>query len=302
MDIEARTKEAMRITVAGAAVNTALLLLKAAAGLLGNSQAMVADAVHTFSDLTTDLAVVIGMRFASKPRDADHAYGHGKYEAIAAAVVGIAILLVAIKIAMGAMGGISALLGGTPVPVPSPYAFWVAIASIVVKELLYRRTVVVGDRIQSAAVLANAWHHRSDALSSLGTAAGIGMAVFLGEKWVIMDSIAALLVSLVLLKVACTIIHEQMGELADRALPEETCREIEEIALRFPHISHPHNLRTRMVGRTMVLDLHVRVDPDMRVADAHAIITQLESRLCEHFGDSTLTCIHIEPCEKDRKE
>ena len=209
MDIEARTKEAMRITVAGAAVNAALLLLKATAGLLGNSQAMVADAVHTFSDLTTDLAVAIGMRFASKPRDADHAYGHGKYEAIAAAVVGIAILLVAVKIGLGALGSISALLGGTPIPLPSPYAFWVAVISIIAKELLYRKTVAVGDRIQSAAVLANAWHHRSDALSSLGTAAGIGMAAFLGEKWVIMDSIAALLVSLVLLKVDWSIIREQ---------------------------------------------------------------------------------------------
>jgi cation diffusion facilitator family transporter len=295
MDANERAKQAIRITAVGAAVNAALLLAKFAAGVLGNSQAMIADAVHTFSDFATDLAVVIGIRLSQKPQDTDHAYGHGKYETLAAAAVGLALLLVGLKIGWEAIHKIFDAIGGQPVGKPCQIAFWAAIASIVIKEILYRKTITVGRRIQNDAVLANAWDHRSDALSSIGTAVGVGMATFLGEEWTIMDPIAAILVSVLLLKVAFTITKEQLGGLTEQSLPAEVHQEIESISLSFPDISYPHNLRTRRVGKTVVIDLHVRMDPEMRVAQAHAVVSDLEHKLRERFGEDTITTVHIEP-------
>lgn len=295
MDLTNRAQQATHITLLGAAVNATLLLAKFAAGILGNSQAMIADAVHTASDFATDIAVLIGIRFSRKPKDTDHAYGHGKYETIAAAVVGMALLFVGIKLGWDAIHTLFRAVGGQPVTRPSPVAFWAALLSIISKEILYQKTVRIGRRTRNDAIIANAWHHRSDALSSIGTAAGIGLAVFLGAEWAIMDPIAAILVSVLLLKVAFLIVKEQIGGLTEQSLPREVHDEIEAIALNFPDISYPHNLRTRAVGQTVVIDLHVRMNPDMRVADAHAIVSDLEQKLRDRFGEDTITTVHIEP-------
>jgi cation diffusion facilitator family transporter len=294
-ELNEHAKQAARITYIGALVNTVLLIAKFTAGILGNSQAMIADAVHTVSDFATDLAVLIGIRFSKKPQDTDHAYGHGKYETIAATAVGLALLLVGLMIGRDAIHTFVHAASGQPIARPSQIAFWAALVSIVSKELLYQKTLRVGRRIQSDAVIANAWHHRSDALSSIGTAVGIGMATFLGAEWAIMDPVAAILVSVLLLKVAFMIVKEQVGCLTERALPEEIHQEIEEISLSFPDISYPHNLRTRTVGKTIVIDLHVRMKPDMRVADAHAIVSDLEQKFRERFGEDTIATVHIEP-------
>ncbi len=299
MDLTDRAQQATRITLLGAAVNAVLLLAKFAAGILGNSQAMIADAVHTASDFATDFAVLIGIRFSRKPKDIDHAYGHGKYETIAAAVVGMALLLVGLKLGWDAIHTLFRAVGGQPLTRPSPIAFLAALLSIIIKEILYQKTVRVGRRTRNDAVIANAWHHRSDALSSIGTAAGIGLAVFLGAEWTIMDPVAAILVSVLLLKVAFLIVKEQVGGLTEQSLPREVHDEIEAIALSFPEISYPHNLRTRAVGKTIVIDLHVRMDPDMRVADAHAIVSELEQKLRGRFGEDTITTVHIEPKRND---
>jgi cation diffusion facilitator family transporter len=298
MDLNERAEQATRITTLGAAVNAVLLIIKFTAGVLGNSQAMIADAVHTVSDFATDFAVLLGIRFSKKPKDTDHAYGHGKYETIAAAVVGLALLLVGLKIGWDAIHTLFHAVNGHPLKQPSQVAFWATLLSILSKELLYQKTVSVGRRIQNDAVIANAWHHRSDALSSVGTAIGIGMATFLGARWAVMDPVAAVFVSVLLLKVAATIIKEQVDGLTERSLPEEVHQEIEQISLSFPDIAYPHNVRTRAVGKTIVIDLHVRMDPDMHVANAHDIVSNLEQKLRERFGADTITTVHIEPLKE----
>ena len=295
MDMNERADRATRITWIGIAVNAFLLAAKVAAGILGNSQAMIADAAHTFSDFATDFAVLIGIRLSRKPQDTDHAYGHGKYETLAAATVGIGLFGAGLKLGWDALHTIVGAIGGATLTAPTQLAFWAAIVSVIAKELLYRKTIAVGHATASDSVIANAWEHRSDALSSVGTAAGIGAATFLGDEWAVMDPIAAALVSLLMLKVAFNIIRDQLGNLTERALPESVHQEIESISLSFPDITHPHNLRTRTVGKTVVIDLHVRVDPDMRVAAAHAVVSDLERKLRDRFGDDTITTVHIEP-------
>lgn len=295
MDLNERADQAIRITTIGVATNVILMAAKLMAGICGNSQAMIADALHTLSDFATDIAVLIGIRYSRKPTDADHAYGHGKYETLAAAVVGAVLFLVGLKIGWDAIHTVFDAMRGEMLKKPSQVAFWAALASIVTKEILYQRTVIVGRAIGNDAVIANAWHHRSDAMSSVGTAIGIGLATFLGGQWIIMDPIAAIVVSFLLVRVALEIMNEQIDSLTERSLSHEIQREIEELALSFPDISYPHNLRTRSVGKTVVIDMHVRVNPRMYVADAHAVVSELEGKLRQRFGDDTIANVHIEP-------
>lgn len=284
-----------RITLVSLWANIALTLLKFAAGFFGRSQAMMADAVHSLSDFATDFAVLIGLRFSSKPRDDDHAYGHGKFETIAAAMVGVALGVAALNIAGSAITRIFAAVNGDSIPTPSVYAFWVAVISIGVKEVLFQVTRRVALTTGSAAVMANAWHHRSDALSSLATAGGVGAAALLGENWRVLDPIAALFVSLFLFRVGWRIIREQLGDLTEQSLDPAVCEEILAMARGIPGIVEPHNLRTRMVGRHPVIDLHIRMREDMPLHEAHDLATRLEHALQDRFGKETIANLHLEP-------
>ena len=276
-------------------VNIVLTGLKLAAGVFGRSQALIADAVHSLSDFATDIAVLIGLRFTAKPVDKDHAYGHGKYETIVAAIIGLALAYVGFRIAGTAIQRIFHAMHGDPLPLPSACAFWAAVLSIVVKEWLYRATMKVARATGSSSLVANAWHHRSDALSSIATAAGVGAAVFLGDDWLILDPIAALFVSLFLLKVAWRIIREQIGDLTDQSLAPEVCEEILAMARAIPGISEPHNLRTRMVGRIPVIDMHIRLPATLPLRDAHDLASALERALRRRFGKETIANLHLEP-------
>ena len=284
-----------RITHLSIWINVVLTGLKLAAGVFGRSQALIADAVHSLSDFATDVAVLIGLRFSSKPKDSDHAYGHGKYETIVAAVIGLALAFVGIRIAGSAIHRIFDAQRGHPIPSPSSFAFWAAVVSIAVKEWLYRATMKVARATGSSSLVANAWHHRSDAYSSIATAAGVGAAAFLGDDWLILDPIAALFVSVFLLKIAWRIVREQIGELTDQSLAPEVCAEILALARGIPGIEQPHNLRTRMVGRFPVIDLHVRLRADLPLREAHAIATTLERALRDRFGKETIANLHLEP-------
>ena len=276
-------------------VNILLAALKFAAGIFGRSQALIADAIHSLSDFATDIAVLVGLRFTAKPKDSDHAYGHGKYETIVAAIIGLALAYVAVEIATSAIHRIFDALRGQAIPVPSIFAFWAAVASIVVKEWLFRATLKVARATGSASLTANAWHHRSDALSSIATAAGVGAAALLGHDWLIFDPIAALFVSVFLLKVAWRIIREQLGDLTDQSLAPEVCEEILAMARGIPGIAEPHNLRTRMVGRIPVVDMHIRLQADLPLREAHEIATALEQALRHRFGKETIANLHLEP-------
>ena len=276
-------------------INILLTGLKLAAGIFGRSQALIADAIHSLSDFATDIAVLVGLRFTSKPVDKDHAYGHGKYETIVAAIIGLALAYVGIRIAGSAIQRIFHAMHGDPLAMPSAFAFWAAVLSIAVKEWLYRATMKVARATGSSSLIANAWHHRSDAFSSVATAAGVGAAVFLGDDWLILDPIAALFVSVFLLKVAWRIIQEQVGGLTDQSLAPELCEEILAMARGIPGIAEPHNLRTRMVGRSPVIDLHIRLKADLPLREAHDIATRLEHALRQRFGKETIANLHLEP-------
>ena len=284
-----------KITHLSIGINILLTGLKLAAGIFGRSQALIADAIHSLSDFATDIAVLVGLRFTSKPVDKDHAYGHGKYETIVAAIIGLALAYVGIRIAGSAIQRIFHAMHGDPLAMPSAFAFWAAVLSIAVKEWLYRATMKVARATGSSSLIANAWHHRSDAFSSVATAAGVGAAVFLGDDWLILDPIAALFVSVFLLKVAWRIIQEQVGGLTDQNLAPELCEEILAMARGIPGIAEPHNLRTRMVGRSPVIDLHIRLKADLPLREAHDIATRLEHALRQRFGKETIANLHLEP-------
>lgn len=295
VDTSTREKEIYRVTLVGFVVNLILSAAKLAAGILGRSGAMVADAIHSFSDMATDIVVIVFARISSKPKDDGHDYGHGKYETLATIIISLALAAVGIGILSSSIGSIRTILEGGTLPRPGAVALVAAVVSIVAKEILYRYTVRVGRRIDSPSVIANAWHHRSDALSSLGTLAGIGCAYFLGEKWRIADPIAALLVAVFIFKIALDLIRTGVGELLEKSLPADVEQEILSIVTANPEIRSPHNLRTRRIGASIAIEVHVRVDGAMSVAHSHALTVDIEHRLRARFGAGTMIAIHVEP-------
>lgn len=294
-DADCRKREIYRVTFVGLVVNLVLSLLKLAAGVVGRSGAMVADAVHSFSDLATDIVVIAFARISAKPRDTDHDYGHGKYETLATIIISIALGVVGTGILVNSIRGIRTVIDGGLLPRPGAVALVAAVVSILVKEILYRYTVRVGRRIDSPSVVANAWHHRSDALSSLGTLLGIGCAFFLGDKWRIADPIAALIVSVFIFKIAFDLIRTGLGELLEQSLPEEVEKEILGIVAANPRVREPHNLRTRRIGAAIAIEVHVRMDGKMTVEESHELTVDIEQRLRERFGEGTMIAIHVEP-------
>ena len=295
VDTQTRKKEIYRVTFVGFIVNLLLSAAKLVAGMVGRSGAMVADAVHSFSDLATDVVVIAFARISAKPQDDGHDYGHGKYETLATIIISLALAVVGAGILASSIGSIRTVAGGGTLPRPGAVALVAAVVSIIAKEVLYRYTVRVGRRIDSPSVVANAWHHRSDALSSLGTLVGIGCAYFLGEKWRIADPIAALVVALFIFKIALDLIRTGLGELLEKSLPEDTEREILAIVTANPEIRAPHNLRTRRIGASIAIEVHVRVDGAMSVAHSHALTVDIEHRLRDRFGQGTMIGIHVEP-------
>ena len=290
-----REQELTKVTLVGSAGNLALLAFKFVAGIVGHSAAMVADAIHSLSDFATDLIVLVFVRISAKPQDAGHDYGHGKFETLATLFVALALVAAAIGIIVSGAVKFVHWLQGETLEMPGKLALWAALLSILVKEVLYRYTFAKGKALDSPAVVANAWHHRSDAFSSIGAAIGIGGALLLGEKWAVLDPLASIGVGVMLVKVAWDLLKVSTGELTDSSLPEETEKEIEDIICSFPQVSEPHNLRTRRIGNRIAIEAHVRLDGDMSLTEAHDIVSALEAALRARFGASTLVTIHMEP-------
>lgn len=284
-----------KVTLVGSIGNLVLLTFKFVAGILAGSSAMVADAVHSLSDFLTDLVVLVFVRIGAKPQDEDHDYGHGKYETLATLLVALALVGAAIGIIVTGSLKIARWLQGETLEMPGMLALWAALLSILVKEVLFRYTIARGKALESPAVVANAWHHRSDALSSIGAAIGIGGAILLGERWAVLDPLASIVVGAMLVKVAWDLLKISTGELTDSSLSEETEREIEDIVRSFPEVSEPHNLRTRRIGNRIAIEVHVRLDGAMSLAAAHDIVTAIEHRLRDRFGQATHITIHMEP-------
>lgn len=297
-----RSQQAKRVTLVGFWANAGLTFLKLTAGILGRSNAMIADGIHSLSDFLTDIIVIIGFKLTEKPEDHDHNYGHDKYETLATVMVSIALLAAAVGIFTSGMENVIKVIKGEIIHQPGVIALIAAIISIIVKELLYRYTIKVGTEINSGAVKANAWHHRSDAFSSIGTMIGIGGAIILGEKWAILDPIASLVVSILIVKVAVEIFIPAINELLETSLDREDMEWIKNVLRNENGVIGFHEVRARKLGNKAAIEFHIMVDPMINITDAHDISTEIEETLREKFGENSIVTVHIEPYSEEEAQ
>ena len=293
--MENRGKEAKRVTIVGFFVNLVLTLAKITAGILGKSAAMLADGVHSLSDFVTDIVVIAFVNVSGKDSDDNHKYGHGKFETFATLIISLALAGVGIGIFINGLEKIVEYLNGREIEQPGMIALWAALISIVSKEILFRYTIIVGKRINSPAVIANGWHHRSDAFSSLGTALGISGAIFLGESWRILDPIAGIVVSLFIMKVSYDLGMPSVKELLEASLPKDVVNEIETIINTHPDVIKYHHLKTRKVGTLYAIDVHIKLNKEISFVRSHDIATEIELSIREKYGNGTHINIHTEP-------
>ncbi len=293
--IDERTRVIRNVTLNGSVVNILLTAGKILAGIAGKSSAMIADGVHSLSDLATDFIVVFFIGISGKERDRDHQYGHGKFETFATMLISFALIAVGIGIFWSAGEKVINSLKGIIIEQPGMIALYAAIVSIISKEGLFWYTKLAGQKVNSQVLVANAWHHRSDVFSSIGTALGISGAIFLGEKWRILDPVAGIIVSLFILRVAVRIAGPSIRELLEGSLPAEARNDISEIITGTKGVECFHNLRTRKIGESVAVDVHIKVDSKMSVEASHEIATEIEERIKERFGTRSHIGIHIEP-------
>lgn len=290
-----REKKAARVTWVGFFTNLILSAAKIVAGVVGRSSAMVADGIHSLSDFVTDFIVIIFIKISSKNEDSDHPYGHGKFETFATMLISFALFIVAIGIFYSGSVKIYEVLNGRTIERPTYLALVMAAVSIVVKEGLYWYTIIVGRKIESPAVIANGWHHRSDAFSSIGTLIGISGAMFLGERWRILDPITSVIVGIFIIDVAYKLARPSIQELLEMSLPQEIEQKIEQKIQATPGVITFHHLRTRKNGNAFIIDMHIKVDARSSIVEAHDIATHVENNLKAAFGKHTQVNVHIEP-------
>lgn len=294
-DLQQRAREAKKVTWVGFVINLLLSIAKLIAGITGKSAAMVADAVHSISDFTTDVVVIAFVGVTAKDCDDNHHYGHGKYETFATLLISAALLAVGIGLLLNGVQNSIKVINGESLEKPGIIALIAAIVSVIIKEALYWYTVIVGKKINSKAVIANAWHHRSDAFSSIGTSLGIGGAIFLGEKWRILDPLAGALVSIFIIKVAIDLGLPSIKELLESSIPKKEEEDIIRIITNTDGVKKYHHLRTRKVGNAYAIDVHIKLDRNISFVKSHDIATDLEKQLRAIYGNNTLLSIHTEP-------
>lgn len=290
-----REKKIYKVTILGSVVNGLLIVLKFLAGIVGHSSAMVADAIHSLSDFVSDIIVIVFVKLAGKPRDKGHDYGHGKFETFATLIIGFLLVLAGIGLMVNGIEHVMASLRGEELERPGMIALVIAIVSILVKEWLYRITLKRGREVDSPALIANAWHHRSDSISSGGTLIGVAGAMFLGPGWRILDPVAAIVVSFFIIKSGYDIMRPSVSELLEASLPEEQEREIRRLVEDIPGIVSVHNLRTRRIGNAIAIDLHAKMDGSMTLTEAHRLATKAEKAIRRRFGSGSIINIHMEP-------
>lgn len=297
MSMSGREKEIYKVTFVGSIVNLVLVVFKFVAGIAGRSSAMIADAVHSLSDFVTDVIVIVFVRIAGKPVDSDHDYGHGKYETLASVIVGILLGIVGIGLAWSGIEKTIAFFRGETLESPTYLALAAAVISIVAKEALYRYTVIRGKHLDSPALIANAWHHRSDAMTSIATLVGIGGAMLLGPGWSVLDPLAAVVVSVFILKAAYSLMKPGIDELLEKSLGEEEKAEISSIISGTPGVVSFHRLRTRRIGAKRAIDAHIKLPPELSLRQAHDIASEIERAIKAKYGADTYIGIHMEPAE-----
>lgn len=290
-----REKEIRRITLWGAVVNIVLTAGKIVAGIAGRSAAMIADGIHSLSDLLSDAVVLLFTHISSKGKDRDHSFGHGKFETLATLIVSIILIAVGGNLMSNGVRSIIGLFNGVEIPKPGYIALVAAAVSIVLKEWLYHATVRVGKKTGSTVVIANAWHHRSDALSSIGSLIGIGGAIVLGDKWTVLDPLASCIISIAIIVVAVKMALPSLAELLETSLPEDIEKEIIQITSSVKGVNDIHDLKTRRNGISFIIDAHIVVNPEISIVEAHDISTEVEEALRTKYGPETQLSIHVEP-------
>ncbi len=298
ISLSERARIARRVTWIGIAWNVVLITLKFLAGIFGRSSALIADAFHSVSDFGTDIAVLLSVRLANRPVDDTHHYGHGKIETLASIIISLFLFFVAVGIMIDSGYQIYRFLQGQELERPELIALFAAILSIIIKEGLYRYTIANGKRIRSNALIANAWHHRSDALTSIAVSLGIAGANLLGKHFVILDPIAAFLVAIFILNFVRSSFKDSINELLEASLDSQENQKILEVVSATPGVYFPHQLRTRRIGNTIAIEITIKVDPTLSVVQAHDIATQVENRLKKEYGKDIFVSTHIEPYYK----
>lgn len=293
--LKERNKEIYKVTLVGGVVNVVLLFFKFVAGIVGHSAAMVADAVHSLSDFVTDVIVLLFVHISDKPQDKSHDYGHGKYETLAMTLIGVTLLVVAVGILYSGATKIYTWTNGEQLAAPGTLALWAALLSVLLKEGVYQYSMVKARKLHSQAVAANAWHHRSDAFSSIGTAIGIGGAIFLGQRWTVLDPIASVLVGAIIVKVAVDLLRDGIGDLMEHSLPDEIEEEMLRMVGELPGVVNPHDLRTRKIGNHYAIELHIMMDGDITLRKAHSKASEVEDLLRARYGEETHVVVHVEP-------
>lgn len=294
MEEQDKIRLGRKVTWVGFWSNVGLSVLKVIAGFIGRSSAMVADGVHSASDLITDVAVLLVIGPSRKNADKEHAYGHGKIETLVTFIIALILGLVGIGILIDGVKRAAGCLEGDVVPRPGLVALLMAVVSIVVKEWLFRYTRSAARRISSSSMEANAWHHRSDAFSSITTLVGIAGAMFLGERWRILDPAAAILVSFLIITMAYKMGKQVVNELLETSLPETETSRMRQIISETPGIMSFHRFRSRRNGASRIVDLHIKLDPNLTIVQAHDIASEMERRLRKEFDPITVY-VHMEP-------
>ena len=285
------------VTWAGVGVNAALGITKIAIGVIARSQTLLADGLHSVSDLLSDFAVLVGLRLSSRPADESHHYGHGRVTTLVTMLVGTALLATALWIVYNAIVGFREPREVSFGTIP----FWVALVSIAPKELLYRVTLRVGRQAGDMSVVANAWHHRTDVFTSMAAAAGLAGVTFGGPEWAFLDSLTAVVLSAFLAVVAIRFIRQSVSELIDAAPDGQISGRIERAVAETPGVHTYHKLRLRMMGGSVILDVHVHVDPGLSVVEGHDIATEVRARVLDCGCDVAEAVVHIEPCEEEHE-
>ncbi len=292
IDLQKRNAAVRWVTWWGLAINLVLSAAKFVIGVVASSQALVADAVHSLSDSITDVAVLVGARYWSAPADAGHPHGHGRIETIITSVIGLMLAGVGVGLGYRAIVTLEQHHGS----IPGWSAFVVACLSIVSKEVLYQWTTRVGWRVRSSALIANAWHHRSDALSSVPVALAV-LGTRIHPSWTFLDHVGAIVVSLLIIRAAWRIIWPALNQLVDAGTSQETSDRLHDLVTGTPGVRSVHAMRTRHIGPGLQVDLHVLVDPQLTVREGHHIAHAVKDRLLNEEPEVIDVLVHIEPFE-----
>lgn len=301
--VKDRERKIYKVTLQGSFVNFFLMFFKLIAGFWGNSTALIADGIHSLTDFVTDFIVLVFVKIANKPRDENHDYGHGKFETLASIIIGLLLLIVGFGILWSGLSSIYGVLFENKVlESPGVIALVAALVSLLAKELLFRYTYAVGVKVNSEAMKSNAWHHRSDAYSSIGAALGVGGALFLGDKWNVLDSIAAIIVSILIIKEALSMLKGYIDELLERSLPKSVEEEIIALVLSEGCVRKVSDLKTRRIGNYYALDFHVIMDGNRLLKEATTCVRSIEDKLRDRYGDRTEIGIYLNTEENDEQE